>query len=224
MVKYCKNCGSELEEGSVFCDECGTKFGDSTPQSNVNYKKYSGDDPFKNYGIDMIPGERVIRSSQIHIGCLYLPLILIAIGFLVGLINIFISIFSGYFHPIFIFSFLNIFFIVGLIWFIIRYSGYKNNDLILTNKRVFGKCGLISTTQMQSPLKRIDSVSFSNGLIGKIIGYGTVEIATTSSHFKFRFIKEGQTLYNDIFNQLEISEKEKIEENAKAIAEAINKN
>lgn len=224
MVKYCKNCGSELEEGSVFCDECGTKFGDSTPQSNVNYKNYSAEDPFKNYGIDMIPGERVIRSSQIHIGCLYLPLILIAIGFLVGLINIFISIFSGYFHPIFIFSFLNIFFIVGLIWFIIRYSGYKNNDLILTNKRVFGKCGLISTTQMQSPLKRIDSVSFSNGLIGKIIGYGTVEIATTSSHFKFRFIKEGQTLYNDIFNQLEISEKEKIEENAKAIAEAINKN
>ena len=224
MVKYCKNCGSELEEGSVFCDECGTKFGDSTPQSNVNYKNYSAEDPFKNYGIDMIPGERVMRSSQIHIGCLYLPLILIAIGFLVGLINIFISIFSGYFHPIFIFSFLNIFFIVGLIWFIIRYSGYKNNDLILTNKRVFGKCGLISTTQMQSPLKRIDSVSFSNGLIGKIIGYGTVEIATTSSHFKFRFIKEGQTLYNDIFNQLEISEKEKIEENAKAIAEAINKN
>lgn len=224
MVKYCKNCGSELEEGSVFCDECGTKFGDSTPQSNVNYKNYSAEDPFKNYGIDMIPGERVIRSSQIHIGCLYLPLILIAIGFLVGLINIFISIFSGYFHPIFIFSFLNIFFIVGLIWFIIRYSGYRNNDLILTNKRVFGKCGLISTTQMQSPLKRIDSVSFSNGLIGKIIGYGTVEIATTSSHFKFRFIKEGQTLYNDIFNQLEISEKEKIEENAKAIAEAINKN
>ena len=224
MVKYCKNCGSELEEGSVFCDECGTKFGDSTPQSNVNYKNYSAEDPFKNYGIDMIPGERVIRSSQIHIGCLYLPLILMAIGFLVGLINIFISIFSGYFHPIFIFSFLNIFFIVGLIWFIIRYSGYRNNDLILTNKRVFGKCGLISTTQMQSPLKRIDSVSFSNGLIGKIIGYGTVEIATTSSHFKFRFIKEGQTLYNDIFNQLEISEKEKIEENAKAIAEAINKN
>ena len=224
MVKYCKNCGSELEEGSVFCDECGTKFGDSTPQSNVNYKNYSGDDPFKNYGIDMIPGERVIRSSQIHIGCLYLPLILIAIGVLWGLIIIFAAIFSGFFEPFLIFSFFNIFFIVGVIWFLIRYSGYKNNDLILTNKRDFGKCGLIFTTQMQSPLKRIDSVSFSNGLIGKIIGYGTVEIATASSHFKFRFIKEGQTLYNDIFNQLEISEKEKIEENAKAIAEAINKN
>lgn len=224
MVRYCKNCGSELEEGSVFCDNCGTKFGESSPQSNVNYQNNSGEDPFKKYGINMISGEKVIRSSQIHFGCLYLPLILMGIGFLLGLINIFVAIFAGFFYPELIFSFFNIFFIVGLIWFIIRYSGYRNNDLILTNKRVFGKCGLISTTQMQSPLKRIDSVSFSNGLIGKIIGYGTVEIATSSSHFKFRFIKDGQTLYNDIFNQLEISEKEKIEENAKAIAEAINNN
>ena len=77
---------------------------------------------------------------------------------------------------------------------------------------------------MQSPLNKIDSVSFSNGLIGKLIGYGTVEIATTSSHFKFRFIREGQTFYNDIFNQLEISNKEKRYEDAKAIADAISKN
>jgi uncharacterized membrane protein YdbT with pleckstrin-like domain len=82
----------------------------------------------------------------------------------------------------------------------------------LTNKRVFGKCGLISTTQMQAPLNKIDSVSFTNGLIGKIIGYGTVKIATTSSTFKFRFIRDGQTLYNDIFNQVEVSQKEKKED------------
>ena len=69
----------------------------------------------------------------------------------------------------------------------------------------------------------MDSVSFRNGLIGKLIGYGTVEIATTSSHFKFRFIKDGQTFYNDIFNQLEISDEEKRVEDAKAIADAISK-
>ena len=127
------------------------------------------------------------------------------------------------YNPILLFgSFLNIFSIVGIIWLIIRYIGYKNNDLILTNKRVFGKCGLISTTQMQSPLSKIDSVSFTNGLFGKLIGYGTVEVATTSSHFKFRFIRDGQTFYNDIFNQLEISQKEKRADDAEAIANAIS--
>ena len=75
---------------------------------------------------------------------------------------------------------------------------------------------------MQSPLSKIDSVSFTNGLFGKLIGYGTVEVATTSSHFKFRFIRDGQTFYNDIFNQLEISQKEKRADDAEAIANAIS--
>ncbi len=99
--------------------------------------------------------------------------------------------------------------------------GYNTNDLILTNKGVFGKCGLISTTQMQSPLNKIDSVSYSSGLFGKIIEYGTVRISTTSSTFKFRFIRDGQTLYNDIFNQLEISEVESRNLDAKAIVDAM---
>ncbi|MCI7428946.1 MAG: zinc-ribbon domain-containing protein [Methanobrevibacter sp.] len=29
MARFCKNCGKELEEGSIFCNECGTKFGES---------------------------------------------------------------------------------------------------------------------------------------------------------------------------------------------------
>lgn len=219
MARFCKNCGKELEEGSIFCNECETKFGESMPSSN--YSKTSTNQSFKKYSISMIDGEEVIRSSQIHVGCLYLPLIIMGIGLMIGVMTIIASISYGAFGPIVIFSFLNIFTIVGLIWFIIRFYGYKTNDLILTNKRVFGKCGLISTTQMQSSLNKIDSVSFSNGLIGKIIGYGTVQITTQSSVFKFRYIREGQTLYSDIFNQIEIYVKEKVEENAKAIARAI---
>ena len=75
---------------------------------------------------------------------------------------------------------------------------------------------------MQAPLNKIDSVSYSNGLIGKLIGYGTVKIATTSSVFKFRFIREGQTLYNDIFNQLEVSAIENRNADAKAIVDAMD--
>ena len=173
----------------------------------------------------MIPGEKVIRSSQIHIGCLYLPLVIMVMGLMIGFVNAMAMAYGYVYSPLEAFSLIlfNPIFIIGLVWLLVRFIGYTNNDLILTNKRVFGKCGLISTTQMQSPLKKIDSVSFRNGLIGKLIGYGTVEIATTSSHFKFRFIKDGQTFYNDIFNQLEISDEEKRVEDAKAIADAISK-
>ena len=213
MVKYCKNCGSELEDGSIFCDECGTKAGESAPRGG------SSNDVFSKYSIDMMDSEEVIRHSQIHEGCLILPCIVLGIGILIGIISFISTARYGYFFGIF--GFFNLFTIVGLIWLIVRFIGYKTNDLILTNKRVFGKSGLISTTQMQSSLKKIDSVSYKNGLIGKLIGYGTVQVATTSSKYKFRFIRDGQSIYNDIFNQLEISESEKIKQNAKDIADEI---
>ena len=218
MVKYCKNCGHEVEDDSVFCSECGFSF-----TAGTRHAFSSGSNPFSTYKISMIDGEEIIRSSQIHVGCLYPPLVLMVIGILMGFFSLINMVWLlGFYSPASVFiPFMNPLFIIGAIWFIVRYIGYKNNDLILTNKRVFGKCGLISTTQMQSPLSKVDSVSFSNGIVGKLIGYGTVEIATTSSHFKFRYIRDGQTLYNVIFNQLEISQKEKIEVQAKAIAEAI---
>lgn len=221
MAKFCKNCGTELEDGSVFCNECGASVDASTRSNNLN----SNDNPFNRYNVNMIEGEQVIRSSMIHVGCLYLPLILTGIGLFWGILSlIFILGYTYYFVPgLLIIPFMNPFFIIGIIWLIIRYIGYKNNDLILTNKRVFGKCGLIFTTLMQCPLEKIDSVSFSQGIVGKIIGYGTVEVYTTSSRFKFRFIQEGHSFYNDIFNQLEITEKEKRQENADVIVEAFSK-
>ena len=213
MVNYCKKCGSELNDDSVFCEECGTRVGEYST---------AGDSLFQSYNIDMMDGEFVIRQSQIHVGCLILPGIILGFGIFLGIINFIMSINYYYFDAgIAFLGFFNIFTIVGFIWLIIRLIGYLTNDLILTNKRVFGKCGLISTTQMQSPLNKIDSVSYSNGLVGKLIGYGTVKIATTSSTFNFRFIRDGQTFYNDIFNQLEASEVESRNKNAKAIVNAM---
>ena len=213
MVKYCKKCGSELGDESVFCDECGTRVGGPSA---------GGDELFRSYNIDMMEGESVIRHSQIHVGCLILPAIIMGFGILIWFLTFIIAYRAYYYYPAMgIYTFFNIFTIVGLIWLIIRLIGYMTNDLILTNKRVFGKCGLISTTQMQSPLNKIDSVSYSNGLIGKLIGYGTVKIATASTTFKFRFIRDGQTLYNDIFNQLEISDNERRSSDAKAIVDAM---
>ena len=217
MEKYCKKCGAKLSADAIFCDECGAKTegGSYSPNNSL----------FNFYKIDMMDGEGIIKHSQIHNGCLIPPLVVLGFGFFLGVINSFAVLSDPWLYApgflIFI-GFFNLFTIIGAIWFIIRFIAYKTNDLILTNKRVFGKCGLISTTQMQSPLNKIDSVSYRNGLIGKLIGYGTVKIATTSSVFKFRFIREGQTLYNDIFNQLEVSAIENRNADAKAIVDAMD--
>ena len=227
MAKYCKNCGEELEEEAVFCANCGIKVNENeskTESSTINNinKSFSKlndsidnvsndfsdsfSDLFDIYKINMMDEEVVIKHSKIHPGCLYAPLLFVAISFILMIIS---------------FLLLTPIFVLALVWLVIRFISYNSNDLILTNKRVFGKTGLISTTQMQSPLNMINSVAFNNGILGKLLGYGTVNIATASTLYKFRYITDGQTLYSDIFNQLERSKKEKLQDQAEAIAEAI---
>lgn len=230
MVKYCQHCGHELEDDAVFCMNCGAKIGktesntnsstadtinDSLNKINDSIDRVSNNfsdsvsDLFDIYKINMMDNEVVIKRSEIHPGCLYIPLLFVGITFILMIIS---------------FLALAILFIIALAWLIIRFISYNSTDLILTNKRIFGKTGLISTTQMQSPLNMINSVAFDNGLIGKLLGYGTVQIVTASTRYKFRYIKDGHTIYSDIFNQLETSQKEKLQEQAEAIAEAIAKN
>lgn len=227
MVKYCRNCGTELEDDGVFCTNCGTKANESksnsksSPADNINKSfnklndsidKFSNDfsdsisDVFDVYKINMMDKEVVIKRSKIHPGSLYMPILFFVITVILMIISFLI------FLPLFI---------LALFWLMIRFLSYTSTDLILTNKRVFGKTGLVSTTQMQSPLNMINSVAFDNGIFGKLLGYGTVHIVTASTRYKFRYITEGHTLYSDIFNQLERTQKEKMMEQAEAIADAI---
>ncbi|WP_405290065.1 hypothetical protein [Methanobrevibacter sp.] len=89
MVKYCKNCGSQLNDNSVYYDECGTKVGESSPLGNGL---------FQSYNIDMMDGKFVIRRFQIHEGCLILPAIILGLGIFFGLFNLFASLSWGYFY------------------------------------------------------------------------------------------------------------------------------
>ena len=224
MVKFCSNCGQELDDDAAFCMECGTKIDGSSKSSsaknnidesinkfseNVNESFDNLQNLFDVYKISMMKDEKIIKRSQIHIGIFIAPIIFSLFWFLIFLMIPSLGMF--------------LFFLLSLVWLVIRFIAYKNNELILTNKRVFGKVGLISTTQMQSPLNMINSVAYSNGIIGKLLGYGTVHVVTASTLYKFRFIRDGQTLYGDIFQQLELAEKEKLQAQAEAIADAIAK-
>ena len=222
MVNYCKNCGAELDNDAVFCSNCGASLDGKIP-SQSKYSINNPNNPFSLYKLDMIDGEEIIRISEINNACFLAPAILIAIGLIYFFVIVISSSYYMGFNSLFLGIFTNPILIIGIVWFIVRYISYVNTELILTNKRVFGKCGLISTTQMQSPLNMINSVSFNMGLIGKLLGYGTVKVSTASTIFKFRFISDGQTLYNEIFNQLEIANDEMIHKQADAIAEAISK-
>ena len=94
-------------------------------------------------------------------------------------------------------------------------------ELAVTNKKVVGKVGLIRTKALDAPLNKINNVSVSSGLIGKIFGYGTVRINTSSGEYLFPYIKGAESFKTLILNRIDIFDEERITKQAQMMASAI---
>lgn len=90
-------------------------------------------------------------------------------------------------------------FLIGFYLFPRDLIRYFNIKLIITNKRLKGKVGFIRTSELDSPLNKIDSVQINQGLFGKVFNYGTIIVTTASSKFKFDYI-ENPSEFKSILN------------------------
>lgn len=113
-------------------------------------------------------------------------------------------------------SLVALFFSLGL-----RYFGV---ELAVTNKNVIGRTGLISKTNMSSPLNKVQNVLVKKGLFGSIFKYGTVEIDSASGSYKFAYVKKPEEFKRTIMTQMDIYEEERIKQQAAEMASAIKGN
>lgn len=111
--------------------------------------------------------------------------------------------------------------LIGVVWFIKDLIKFFTTKLIITNKRVNGKTGLINTNELDSPLNKINGVQVRQGLFGKIFNYGTVSITTASTVFNFDYIDKPNEFKTILNNQIEKYDEERIEKQAKKMAEAM---
>jgi uncharacterized membrane protein YdbT with pleckstrin-like domain len=80
--------------------------------------------------------------------------------------------------------------IVGLFYFFIVYLVWKCNIWVVTNYRVIDESGLLNHYAKESPLEKINNVSYDQSLWGRIFNYGHVEIQTAA--------EIGATDYHDV--------------------------
>ncbi len=101
-------------------------------------------------------------------------------------------------------------------------------ELTITNKRIVGKYGVINTKAMDAPVDKIQDVTVSHGLLGKIFNYGTIDIETASNYYSFEFIKNVDAFKNQITSAMDIAAEERSKkqaaEMAQAMAEAMKQN
>lgn len=111
--------------------------------------------------------------------------------------------------------------LVGVVWIVKDLIKFFTTKLIITNKRVNGKTGLINTNELDSPLNKINGVQVRQDLFGKMFNYGTVSITTASTVFNFDYIDKPNDFKAILNNQIEKYDDERIEKQAKKMAEAM---
>lgn len=96
-------------------------------------------------------------------------------------------------------------------------------QLVLTDRRVYGKTGIINTKSVDSPISKINSVSIEQGFWGKVFRYSTVLISTSSGNYKFDFLKDAERFKEKTMEQIELYENDKLKKQAAALAESMSK-
>lgn len=80
---------------------------------------------------------------------------------------------------------------IGILWFIGAIIRRWTTELAITEKSVIGKWGLIRRDTIELRINKVESIRLNQGIIGRMLGYGTViVVGTGSSSAPIRYIKQ----------------------------------
>jgi len=65
---------------------------------------------------------------------------------------------------------------IGALQFLAAWLTRATTELAVTNRKVVGKWGLIARRTIEQRLEKIDSIEVEQSILGRILGYGTVEV------------------------------------------------
>jgi len=69
---------------------------------------------------------------------------------------------------------------IGIVIFLYKYFQWKVNIWVVTSFRVIDEAGLLSHYAKESPLEKINNVSYDQSLWGRLLNFGHVEIQTAA--------------------------------------------
>ncbi len=70
--------------------------------------------------------------------------------------------------------------VIAFIYFLIKYFEWKVNIWVVTTGRVIDESGLLRHFAKESPLEKINNISYDQTLWGRILNFGDVEIQTAA--------------------------------------------
>jgi uncharacterized membrane protein YdbT with pleckstrin-like domain len=158
--------------------------------------------------------EKVILEIRQHWFVLVAPTIILLIGIILGSLLIV--------NTVVVFGILII--LIVICYFIYKVFQRKNNLWIVTNLRVIDEYGVFSNNAKESPLDKLNNVSYNQSFFGKIFGYGNVQIQTAAEigSTTYHMVEHPKKLKDTITNAQEEYKHSQIMEQAAEFANAIS--
>jgi uncharacterized membrane protein YdbT with pleckstrin-like domain len=115
--------------------------------------------------------------------------------------------------------------LVALLFPLYEYINWKYNLWAVTNLRVVDESGFFSRYSKESPLDKINNVEYDQSFLGRLLGYGNVDIQTAAEmgETTYHLIHHPKLLKDTITHAQEEYKKNNIASQANLLAEAIAK-
>ncbi len=243
---FCKGCGKQIKDSTVFCPYCGTKQdvvsrNDASPEGSTQAGGFtsSRNNASRNQGRGFIkksldPDEKVIM--QVELGwCCIVPNIIVGAIILIFFIQMSRMMRAIYYYSYYMYGsrglrgggYLIIGIIICAVIILLGVLRKMSWELGVTDKRVIKKNGIIRIRSMDIPLDKINTVVLNRGLFGRMLGMGSMTIVT-SSLYRLRLgvaggigIKKAGEFRTCLVDQMEQFKKDEMQQQAEAIAQAI---
>ncbi|MBP6431190.1 MAG: PH domain-containing protein [Ferruginibacter sp.] len=115
--------------------------------------------------------------------------------------------------------------LVAALFPLYEYINWKHNLWAVTNLRVVDESGFFTRYSKESPLEKINNVEYTQSLLGRLLGYGNVDIQTAAEMGEtiYELIHHPKLLKDTITHAQEEYKKNNITSQAQLLAQAITK-
>jgi len=153
---------------------------------------------------NLAPGETIVHRARYHWIYYRTALALLLVAAVFGLWWWIAGHRLGSTGGAVIFGYVALFFLAAaVVTFFLRRVRAAADEFVVTNRRVMRKVGLFAREAEQAPIEKIQDVTLDQGVIARLLGYGTVVLETASETGRIVFpeISRPETFRNAIWGQ-----------------------
>lgn len=121
--------------------------------------------------------------------------------------------------------------LIGVVVFIAGIVEIKCAQLVVTNRRMFGRRGFIGKQTTDIMLSKVDTINAGNGFFGAIFHYGYIQIVSAATQtmarygmMKYTYISNTMEFRKAVLEAIENTKAQEREDQAKAMRDAMKQN